>query len=150
MIKDNKKPNNTPASVLFVCNFNAIRSPIAEAIAKKYYNKTIYIDSAGVAEKLEKVNPFAVSIMEEVSVDISKHKMKEFEGLIDTPFDLIIALSAEAYKKVQELTKDHSTIIEYWPIKNPTETHGNRETIISAFRDLRAELCNNIKSRLSN
>ena len=150
-IKNNKtNSNDLPSSVLFICNFNTIRSPIAEAIAKYHCNNKIYIDSAGVAEKIGKVNPFAVSIMEEVGIDIARHKTKKLEGLINTSFELIIALSSEAYKEVQELAKGNSVMIEYWQIKDPTEISGNRETIMSAFRDLREELYENIKLRLSN
>ena len=88
--------------------------------------------------------------MEEVGIDIARHKTKKLEGLINTSFELIIALSSEAYKEVQELAKGNSVMIEYWQIKDPTEISGNRETIMSAFRDLREELYENIKLRLSN
>ena len=38
-----------PASVLFACSHNAIRSPMAEALAKRLYGHGAYLDSVGVA-----------------------------------------------------------------------------------------------------
>ena len=35
-------------SVLFVCAMNAVRSAMAEAIARHYFGKSIYVQSAGV------------------------------------------------------------------------------------------------------
>jgi|TARA_R110002096_G_scaffold436071_1_gene666845 protein-tyrosine-phosphatase len=150
MTEDRKPDTKTlPDSVLFVCNFNAVRSPMAEAIAKYHCGNKIYIDSFGVGEKLAKVNPFAVSVMEEVGVDISGHQAQDYDDLIDTSFDLIIALSPQAHKKAIELTENNATDVEYWPVEDPTKIQGNRESIMSAFRELRDDLYNKIKTRLS-
>ena len=37
-----------PASLLFACSENAIRSPMAEALARRLYGRQAYIDSVGV------------------------------------------------------------------------------------------------------
>lgn len=138
-----------PNSVLFVCNFNSVRSPMAEAIAKYHCGNKIYIDSFGVSEKLTKINPFVVSVMEEAGIDISGHKAKDYDDLIDTSFDLIIALSPQAHKKALELTENDATDVEYWPVEDPTKVLGNRDSIMSAFRALRDDLYAKIKTRLS-
>ncbi len=54
-----------PTSVLFCCDYNAVRSPMAEAIAKKFYGKRIYVQSAGVKNELE-VDGFSVAVCAEI------------------------------------------------------------------------------------
>ena len=40
--------SDLPSSVLFACTLNAVRSPMAEALAKRLYGQASYIDSVGV------------------------------------------------------------------------------------------------------
>ena len=42
------KPGRRIQSVLFVCNFNAVRSAAAEALARHYFGRSVYVQSAGV------------------------------------------------------------------------------------------------------
>ena len=42
-----------PGSVLFACDHNAIRSPMAEALAKKMLGSRLYIQSVGVDGEME-------------------------------------------------------------------------------------------------
>ena len=37
-----------PSSVLFACSQNSVRSPMAEALAKRLYGHSAYLDSVGV------------------------------------------------------------------------------------------------------
>lgn len=143
-----KKRTDQPNSILFVCNFNAVRSPMAECIAKSLCGDKIYIDSFGVNKKLEKINSFAVSALEEIGLDITNHKAKHYEDLLDTSFDLIITLSADAHEVALKLTSSLSAEVEYWPTNDPTSVKGNRENIMSAFRAVRDELSEKIKKRL--
>ena len=83
-----------PAAVLFACTMNSVRSPIAEGLLKASHGNRIYVDSAGV-EGAE-VNGFAVEVLAEIGIDISNHTAKTFETLVDTSFDVVIALSPEA------------------------------------------------------
>lgn len=93
-------------SVLFVCAMNAVRSPMAEAIARHYFGKSIYVQSAGVRKS--DTDAFMASILSEIGIDASKHKprtlqeLEEWEGL---NFDLIISLSPEAHHAALELTR---------------------------------------------
>ena len=140
--------NDRVESLLFVCNFNSVRSPIAECLAKEYCGNRVFIDSIGVQDDLLKINPFAVSAMEEVGLDLINHKPKHFEDLNDTSFDLIICLSIEAEEKMKMLTKGNDTKIELWQIEDPSNVKGNRENIMSAFRVVRDELNDKIRERL--
>lgn len=136
-------------SVLFVCNMNAVRSPTAEALARHYFGKSIYVQSAGV-RKGER-DPFVVGALDEIGIDGSKHKprtladLEEWEGL---NFDLIVSLSPEAHHAALELTRTLAADVEYWPSPDPTLIQGSREQMLDGYRDLRDGLSYRIRLRL--
>jgi len=80
-------------------------------------------------------------------LDISKHAPKKFENLMDSSFDLVVTLSPEAHHKAIDLTRTLDCQVEYWPTLDPTAVIGNRENIISAFRQTRDMITNRIKQR---
>ena len=84
-----------PGSVLFACTLNAIRSPMAEALLKHFHGSRIYVQSVGV--RTSALDPFAVVVMDEMGIDISRHRRRSFDDLEDDSFDLIISLSPEVY-----------------------------------------------------
>ena len=92
-----------PGAVLFCCTMNSVRSPMAEGILKQLIGTKIYVDSAGVREG--EVDGFAVAVMKEIGIDISKHHAKTFDDLEDSSFDLIISLSPEAQHSAVEMTR---------------------------------------------
>ena len=137
-----------PQSVLFACGLNAIRSPMAMALAQWLYGKNIYVGSAGVHKG--EPDPFAIAVMEEIGLDIAKHKPHSFEELEDWEglnFDLIVTLSPEAHHKALELTRTLASDVEYWPTPDPTSGAGNREQTLDAYRDVRDQLMARIKQR---
>ena len=78
--------NEKIGSLLFVCNYNSVRSPIAECLAKDICGDRVFIDSIGIQDELLEINPFAISILEEAGLDLSNHNPKHFEDLNDTSF----------------------------------------------------------------
>jgi len=134
-----------PGSVLFACNYNSVRSPMAEGLAKHFFGDVIYIDSAGVRQG--SVDGFAVAALAEIDVDISRHNSKTFDDLEDTSFDLVISLTPEAQHKAVELTRTMAVELEYWPSLDPTGIDGNREVVMAAFRQVRDQLLLRIKAR---
>jgi protein-tyrosine-phosphatase len=136
-------------SVLFVCAMNAVRSPMAEAIAKHYFGKSIYVQSAGVRKG--EANGFVPAILDEIGIDASKHKpqtLKELEEWEGLNFDLIISLSPEAHHAALELTRTVAADVEYWPTPDPTLVHGSREQVLDAYRNVRDGLLYRIRLRL--
>jgi len=141
-----------PASVLFVCNLNAIRSPIAEALLKKSHGASIFIDSAGVSPA-EEGDPFAAEVLREAGVDLSLRAPKSIGEIDDvTSFDLIVALTPEAKEKAEALTRSSATDVEYWEIADPlaSPTGGNRERRLAAYRELRDAIARRIESRFGS
>lgn len=134
-----------PSSVLFACTFNSIRSPMAEAMLKHFHGRHIYVDSVGVRDAA--IDPFAVTVMEEIGIDISGHRAKTFDELEDTSFDLVVSLSPEAQHSAVELTRAMACEVEFWPVLDPTVIEGNREEMLAAYRLVRDHLQKRILER---
>ena len=134
-----------PSAVLFACTLNAVRSPMAEAILKHLHGRRIYVDSCGV--RPEEIDPFAVQVMDEIGIDLSRHRTKSFDDLEDSSFDLVLSLSPEAQHKAVDLTRHMACDVEYWPVFDPTAAEGSRETRLDAYREVRDHLMRRILQR---
>jgi len=134
-----------PSAVLFACTMNSVRSPIAEGLLKHLLGHVIYVDSAGA--RSSEVDGFAVEVMDEIDIDISKHKAKTFDDLEDSSFDIVISLSPEAQHKAVEMTRVMACEVEFWNTFDPTIIEGNREIRLDAYRQVRDQLMTKIKER---
>ena len=138
-------------SVLFCCDHNAIRSPMAEGIFKKMYGKKIFVQSAGVKHDTE-IDGFAITVCSEINVTLARHQARSFDEMEKwgddiSSFDLIIALSPAAQRAALEYTRYFSLEIEYWPILDPTGLHEDRPSILEAFRITRQQITDRIINR---
>jgi|SRR5579862_4662609 len=137
-----------PQAVLFACGMNAVRSPMAAALMGQMFGKSVYVGSAGVQKG--ELDPFAVTVMEEVGIDIARHRPITFEELEDLEglnFDLIVTLSPPAHHKAMQLTRTVASAVEYWPTVDPTAAEGNREQRLAAYREVRDQLLARIRER---
>ncbi len=86
-----------PGAVLFCCTLNSVRSPMAEAILKHLHGNRIYVDSVGV--RRGPLDAVAVTVMDEIGIDLSRHRVKRFYYIEDSYFDLVISLSPDAHHR---------------------------------------------------
>ena len=128
-----------PSAVLFCCTHNAVRSPMAEALLKHLCGQRIYVDSCGVRADAD-IDGFAVAVMDEIGIDISKHKGKSFDDLEDSSYDLIVSLSPEAQHKAVDMTRVMACDVEFWNTFDPTVVEGTREERLAAYREVRDSL----------
>ncbi len=133
-----------PQSVLFCCDHNAVRSPMAEGMMKAFYGQEAYVQSAGVRGTME-VDGFSVAVCEELGVELSRHRTRSFEEMQQwgddlTGFDLIVALSPASLRMAQELTRHAAVEIEYWPVLDPTGLGERREEKLAAYRQARDQI----------
>ena len=140
-----------PTSVLFCCDHNAVRSPMAEGITKKLYGTRIYIQSAGVRSDLE-IDGFCVSVCAEIGVELIRHKSRSFEEMEEwgddiSAYDLVVALSPAAQRQALEYTRHFSLDVEYWPIMDPTGLGETREAKLASYRATRDQIMERIKTR---
>ena len=136
---------NGHSSVLFMCSMNAVRSPMAEEIAKRILPKSTYVQSAGARKG--RPDPFLEVILEEAGMAGAVHEPRALDELEDDFFDLVITLSPEAHHCALELTRAHKVEVEYWPTPDPTVTAGTREQILQAYRDVFQRLRMRIETR---
>ena len=134
-----------PKSVLFVCNLNQIRSPMAEFLVKDIYGDQIYAQSGGIEEG--DVDGFMQAVMKERGIDVTNHIPRSLQQLDDTFADLVITLSPAAHRETLDYMEGQAVEIEYWPTRNPSDTVGRREDILEAYRQTRDELEDKIRER---
>ena len=137
-----------PHAVLFACGMNAVRSPMAAGLFRKLFGKSVYVASAGVQKG--ELDPFVVAVMEEIGIDIARHKPITFEELDELEglnFDVILTLSPPAHHKALELTRTHAAEVEYWATIDPTGIEGSREQRLEAYRQVRDQLMAHIRAR---
>jgi len=135
-----------PGAVLFACTHNSIRSPMAESILKHLHGHQIYVDSCGVREG--EIDGFVIAVMDEVGIDISRHKAKTFDDLEDTSYDLIISLSPEAQHKAVDLTHYIDCDVEFWNTFDPSVLPSeDRDALLESYRQVRDQLMTRIKDR---
>jgi protein-tyrosine-phosphatase len=134
-----------PGAVLFACTLNSVRSPMAAAILRHLFGRFVYVDSVGA--RAGELDALAVEVMDEIGIEIGKHKPKSFDEFEDTSFDLVVTLSPEAHHKAMELTRTSAARVEYWPTMDPTAVEGSRDQRLSAYRAVRDELERRIQAR---
>jgi len=132
-----------PSSVLFACSQNSVRSPMAEALAKRLYGHSAYLDSVGV--RAEEVDSFAATVLDEVGVDVHRHHAKTFDDVDPSSFDLIVTLSPEAHHRALDFARNTATEVEYWPVPDATAVEGSREARLQAYREVRDLILRRLK-----
>ena len=133
-----------PHSVLFCCDHNAVRSPMAEGMMKKFYGQRAYIQSAGVKNDME-IDGFSIAVCAELGIELSRHRSRSFEEMREWgddlgQFDLIIALSPASQRTALELTRTYHLEVEYWPILDPTGLGETREAKLASYRQSREQI----------
>ena len=133
-----------PHSILFCCDHNAVRSPMAEGMMKRFYGRSAYVQSAGVKNDLE-IDGFAVAVCAELGVELSRHRSRSFEEMQSWgddlgSFDLIVALSPASQRQAMELTRHAHLDIEYWPVMDPTGLAEGREAVLMKYREARDQI----------
>lgn len=140
-----------PQSILFCCDHNAVRSPMAEGIMKKFYGTGTYVQSVGVKNDLE-IDGFCIAVCQEVDVELSRHRSRSFDEMEQwgddlSSFDLVIALSPASQRRALELTRVFHLDVEYWPIMDPTGLGETREAKLDSYRQTRDQIIQQLTSR---
>lgn len=124
---------------------NAVRSPMAEALARRMLPSATFIASAGV--RSGERDPFVDAILAEDGLSLDRHRSKTMDEMEDDYFDLIITLAPEAHHAAIELTRSAAVEVEYWPTPDPTVANGTRDQIMASYRDVRERLKARIAAR---
>ncbi|MGH1415809.1 MAG: low molecular weight phosphatase family protein [Pelagimonas sp.] len=140
-----------PQSILFCCDHNAVRSPMAEGVMKKLFGTETYVQSVGVMNDLE-IDGFAIAVCSEIGVELSRHRSRSFEEMEEhgealSGFDVIVTLSPASQRRALELTRYYHLSVEYWPILDPTGIGETREQKLNAYRQTRDQLADKLREK---
>ena len=122
--------------VLIICNHNSARSQIAEGLLKSLYGEYYEVYSAG--SNPTTVNPYAIKVLLEISVDISENRsknLKEFEGL---EFDYVVTVCGVKGQTCPFLSGGKTYIQK--PFEDPAEVNGTDHDKTQAFRRTKDEI----------
>ena len=148
------KENQNISSVLFCCNYNSVRSPMAEGIFKKLIGRKIFVQSAGVFDSLE-IDGFSVKVCNEINVKLSKHRVRslremEKEGGFIGSFDLIIPLTKGSLEETYKYSRYSSVMIEDWIVDEPEKNENDINRTLCSYRTTRDIIFEKIKKRFQS
>ena len=140
--------------MLFCCNYNSVRSPMAEGIFKKIIGRKIFVQSAGIFDTLE-IDGFTVKVCDEINVKLSKHRVRslkemEREGGFIGSFDLIIALTKESSKEAKKYSSFSSVLIEDWIVEEPKKDENDMNQTLVSYRRTRDIIFGKINQRFQS
>jgi arsenate reductase len=125
--------SNDSKSILFLCVANSARSQMAEGLGRMIFGDRIPVQSAG--SEPSRVNPYAIEVMAEIGVDLSKHYSKSVQTINRDTVGTVVTLCAEEVcplflGKVRRL---------HWPIPDPASKDPmiSREEMLVRFRTAR-------------
>ena len=137
--------------MLFCCDHNAVRSPMAEGMMKKFYGQSAYVQSAGVYNDME-IDGFSVAVCAELGIELERHRSRSFDEMQEwgddlSGFDLVVALSPASQRRALELTRFFHLEVEYWPILDPTGLGEGREAKLVSYRQARDQIRDRMLAR---
>ncbi len=125
-----------PIYILFLCVANSARSQLAEGLAKSIFGENAIVESAG-SEPSGKVQPWAIEVLKEEGIDISKNWSKSTDQLplgFLANLQYVITLCAE---EVCPMLPSKAKRL-HWPIQDPASA--SEEKKAEAFRKARTEI----------
>jgi len=139
--------------ILFLCEHNSARSQMAEGLLRHLYGEKYEVYSAG--SNPTQVNPFAIEVMAEMGIDISKQTSKSIEEFRNKEIDLVVSVCRSSAKLACSLCS--SPIVMGRPeiinttipgakhylhhgFNDPSEVDGSGEEKAMAFRRIRDDI----------
>lgn len=133
---------STRDTILFLCVANSARSQMAEGLARALFGERVRVASAGSAPSI--VNPYAIEVMQELGVDLSRHHSKSVDDVDPASVGTVVTLCAEEVCPV--FLGDARRL--HWPIDDPASKDPSvpREEMLARFRVARDELQRRIRA----
>ena len=128
--------------VLILCTGNSARSQMAEGLLRHDAGNAYEVFSAGT--KPTQVRPEAITVMQEVGIDISSHRSKSVDELAGQNFDYVITVCDNAKESCPVFPVNTKRI--HWSIEDPAAMQGSEEERLARFRHIRDELRSRLQS----
>lgn len=130
-------------NVLFICQLNSVRSPMAEGLLRKRLGSKVHVKSCGLTP--DDPNDFMLSIMKEVGIDMTAHEPLSLQDVKGERFDRIIAFTESAKAGAEAVLDANHPEIELWAVPNPGEGSLDVRALLNNYRAIRS----NIDARLA-
>ena len=124
--------------VLFICQLNSVRSPMAEGLLRKQLGQSVDVQSCGLTPI--EPNDFMLSVMREVGVDMSEHTPVGLADLQDDVFDRVIAFTASAKAAAETAFENTDMEIELWAVPDPGEGSLDVRALLNNYRAIRTNI----------
>lgn len=123
--------------ILILCTGNSCRSQMAEGFLKSLDGK-LEVFSAGTNPTSE-INPYAVRVMQEIGIDISRHYPKNVNEFLHRSFDYVITVCDNARESCPVFIGNvlHTLHIGF---EDPAEARGSIEEVLQVYRKVRDEI----------
>jgi len=124
---------DTSKSILFLCVANSARSQMAEGLARLLFGDRVPVESAG--SEPSAVNPYAIEVMRELGVDLTKHHSKSVQTIDSATVGTVVTLCAE---EVCPVFLGRARRL-HWPVPDPASKDSSipRDEMLSRFRRAR-------------
>ncbi len=130
--------------VLFVCTGNSARSQMAEGFARSYGDGRVEAYSAGMEPS--QLNPYAVRVMQEKSIDISGQYSKAFDWDLARRMDMVVTVCGHANESCPVLPPEVKRL--HWPLEDPAAATGREAEVLGKFREIRDEIEGRVRDLL--
>jgi len=119
-----------------MCTHNSARSQMAEGLVNHFHRGRWEASSAGTSAT--KVHPYAVKVMKEIGIDISKQVSKDANKQFGKHFDIIATLCSEAEDECPFFIEGDEYV--HKSFADPSEAKGTEEQLTLVFRKTRDDL----------
>ena len=127
--------------ILILCTGNSCRSQMAHGFLDVLSNNCL-VYSAGT--KPEPVNKYAVRVMSEIGIDISKNSSNHIDEYLEHNIDLVVTVCDSA-KEICPIFPKQTKFI-YHSFNDPASAKGKDEEVLKIYREIRDQLEDYIKS----
>lgn len=131
-----------PKSILFICQLNAVRSPMAEGLTRKMFPSVVTVASCGLQQGTR--DDYMITVMREKGVDMDAHETRSLKDMEATSFERIIAFTEEAQQAARAVFQSPETTVELWSIPVPGVGSLDVRALLNNYRAIR----DNIETRL--
>lgn len=122
--------------VLILCTGNSARSQMAEGLLRHDAGDRFVVASAGT--KPSTVRPEAMTVMNEVGIDITSHRSKHVDEFSGQQFDYVLTVCDNA-KESCPVFFDPAVRLHH-SVSDPAAVDGSDEKRLQEFRRVRDEL----------
>lgn len=127
---------NNRMKILFICTHNSARSQMAEGIVNSMFGDSFEAFSAGTNPS--SVNPYAISAMKDIGIDIGNNTSKSVDQFVDYNLDYTITVCDSA-KESCPVFRGAKKVL-HKDFNDPSSKTGNSEEILEEFKSVRDQI----------